>query len=287
MDFAQEYLDRGSDRLGLQVYPDTREDSPAVVIWPAMGVPARYYRPFATELAAAGLAVVVADLRGTGTSTPAPSRASRYGYAELVDDVAAVQDALKARLNGRRTILLGHSLGGHVCALHLALRSADAGRYADAGVAGLVLVAVGMPYWRTYPGWHRAAILASTRGIAATSALLGVWPGWKFGGRQARGVIRDWSYTARQGRYPVLDGVDTEAGLAAVRTPVLAVSVSDDRYTPRSAADHLCAKFAAAPVERVHYTTGEAGGPLDHFRWVRASAPLAGRVARFADSLPD
>src|SRR5690606_40294522 len=58
-----------------------------VVLWPAMGVPAGYYRPFLTGLRRAGLAVAAVDLRGTGTSTPHPSRASRYGYAELTDDV--------------------------------------------------------------------------------------------------------------------------------------------------------------------------------------------------------
>ena len=34
-----------------------------MIVWPAMGVPARYYRPLATELRAAGAAVAVVDLR--------------------------------------------------------------------------------------------------------------------------------------------------------------------------------------------------------------------------------
>jgi predicted alpha/beta hydrolase len=63
---------------------------------------------------------------------------------------------------------------------------------------------------------------------------------------------------------------------------VLAVSVDHDHYTPAPILDGLCAKLAAAPVERAHYTVAEAGSPLDHFRWVRASAPLAARVADFA-----
>ncbi|MEV1328632.1 alpha/beta fold hydrolase [Micromonospora costi] len=280
IEYAQEYVDVDGDRLGVQVYPEPdRPGAPIVVIWPAMGVRARYYRPLAAALRAEGLAVAVADLRGTGASTPAPSRRSRYGYAELAGDVGAVQEALKPRLDGRTRVLLGHSLGGQAALLHLALHGSDT-------VDGLALVAVGLPYWRTYPGRRGYGVLPYTQGIAATAALLRVWPGWGFGGRQARGVVRDWAYTARTGRFPHLDGVDTEAAVRAVRTPVLAVSVDDDQYTPHPTMDHLCAKLPAAPVTREHYTVAAAGAPLDHFTWVRAAAPLAARVATFANGLP-
>ena len=69
-DYAIEYLDRGTDRLAVHVYPDG--GGPVALVLPAMGVPARYYRPFAGHLRDAGLAVLVADLRGTGDSTPPP-----------------------------------------------------------------------------------------------------------------------------------------------------------------------------------------------------------------------
>ncbi|MEV0157660.1 alpha/beta fold hydrolase [Micromonospora sp. NPDC050686] len=276
-EYTQEFVDVDGARLGVQVYPepDGPPGAPVVVIWPAMGVRARYYRPFAAALRAAGLAVVVADLRGTGASTPRPSRACRYGYAELAADVGAVLDALKPRLDGRTTLLLGHSLGGQAALLHLAL-------HGPAAVDGLALVAVGLPYWRSYPGRRGWGVLPYTQGIAAVAAALRVWPGWGFGGRQARGVIRDWAYTARTGRFPRLDGVDAEAAVATVTVPVLAVSVDDDQYTPHPTMDVLCAKLAAAPVTRQRYRVAEAGAPLDHFTWVRASEPLAERVAAFA-----
>lgn len=275
----QDFLDRGGDRLALHVHPEPTGAGPApvVVIFPAMGVPARYYRAFAAELRAAGLAVVVADLRGTGLSTPPPSRVSSYGYAELTDDVGAVLTELKPRLDGRKVVLLGHSLGGQAALLHLALGDAS-------GVDGLALIAVGLPYWRFYPRWHRYALLPFTQAIGATAALLRVWPGWGFGGRQARGVMRDWAYTARTGRYPLIDGQDAEEALRKVRTPVLAVSVDHDRFTPPGALDGLCDKLTA-PVRREHYTAAEAGGPLNHFAWVRASGPLAARIAAWVAAL--
>ncbi|MGH3682397.1 MAG: alpha/beta fold hydrolase, partial [Natronosporangium sp.] len=54
--YEQTWLDRGSDRIGVQLYPEPERPVPAparVVIWPAMGVPARFYRPFASALRSA------------------------------------------------------------------------------------------------------------------------------------------------------------------------------------------------------------------------------------------
>ncbi|WP_433392341.1 alpha/beta hydrolase family protein [Micromonospora sp. KLBMP9576] len=281
VEYRQEYVEVDGARLGLQVYPepDGVADAPVVLIVPAMGVRARYYRPFAGALRAAGLAVAVADLRGTGESTPRPSRSCRYGYPELAADVGATLAALKARRDGRRTLLLGHSLGGQAALLHLALHDGH-------DVDGLALVAVGVPWWRVFPGPRGYGVLPYSQAIAGMTRLLGVWPGWGFGGRQARGVIRDWAYTARTGRFPHLHTVDAEAAVRTLRTPVLAVSVDDDQYTPHETVDHLCAKLGVAPVERERYTPAQAGARMDHFTWVRASTPLAARVARFAADLP-
>jgi predicted alpha/beta hydrolase len=274
-EYLQEHLDRGTDRIGLQIYPepDGVADAPVVVVWPAMGVRARYYRPLAASLRRAGLAVVVADLRGTGASTPPPSRSSGYGYAELADDIGAVQEALKPRLDGRRRLVLGHSLGGQAALLHLALTD-------ESDVDGVVLMAVGLPYWRVYPR-RRYTLLAMTQAIGATGALLRVWPGWGFGGRQAKGVIRDWAYTARTGRYPRLGGADAEAALRDLRTPVLAISIDHDQYTPHETLDHLCTKLESALLTRERQSIPGA----DHFLWVRQADGIAARVARFAHDL--
>jgi predicted alpha/beta hydrolase len=249
--------------------------------WSWYGRPWAYRRastdPFATDLAAAGVAVVVIDLRGTGASTPPPSRRSRYGYADLADDVGAALAYLAARRSGRRLVLLGHSLGGQACALHLA-------RSPESTVDGLALIAVGLPWYRSYPIRRQPGVLAVTQAIRGITAVNGVWPGWGFGGRQARGVIRDWAFTARHGRFPAR--VVGPEDLAAVRTPVLAVSVEGDQYTPAPTTDRLVALLPAAPVRRVHLTRAGAGTTLDLFGWARTSTPIAGLVATFAAELP-
>jgi predicted alpha/beta hydrolase len=273
-------VDRGSDRLAVLLHPAQAADAPLVVVFPAMGVPAGYYTRFARCLNEAGLGVAVADLRGTGASAPRPSRDSRYGYPELADDVDAVLDALAEQRAGRRTVLLGHSLGGQACVLHLAREAArDRGHRVD----GLILIAVGLPYWRSYPPVQRLAVLAMTQVINGVSAALRVWPGWGFGGRQARGVIRDWAYTARHGRFPAHLGA--AHGLSRVDLPVLAVSVDDDQFTPPETTDHLVAALPGATVRREHLTRAEAGVPLDHFSWVKAGATLAPRVSHWLTQL--
>jgi predicted alpha/beta hydrolase len=276
-EYEQEYVQRGADRLGVQVYPEPSEaGGPFVVVWPAMGVPARYYRGFAAQLRSAGLAVAVADLRGTGASTPAPSRRSSYGYADLADDVGAVLDHLGPRLEGRRVILLGHSLGGQASALYLA-------RAPKPGVDALILVAVGLPWFRSYPLRRARGVLLLTQWINTVSAILRVWPGWGFGGRQARRVASDWAYTARHGRFPKVVAAE---GLAGVRVPVLAISMDGDQYTPAATLDHLCAMMPAAEVRRVHLTTADIGTPVDHLSWARTSTPIAAMVAGYAGDLP-
>jgi predicted alpha/beta hydrolase len=64
-----------------------------------------------------------------------------------------------------------------------------------------------------------------------------------------------------------------------VDIPVLAVSVEHDQFTPPATTDQLCAKLVKAQVTREHYTEHEAGGPLDHLRWVRSGGALAHRTA--------
>jgi predicted alpha/beta hydrolase len=314
--YTREYVDlpvppnaRGeSYRLALHLYPDPGPDAPVVVIFPAMGTPARFYRPFAQRLGADGIGVVVVDLRGTGESRPTASRADRYGYVDLIGDVATVLEALRPRLAGRRYYLLGHSLGGQLSTVHLARMAAAGGgartaadgsgartaangsdartaangsgaRTAAAsdgvgGPAGLLLVAVGLPYYRVYPRGGRLGLLAFSQSIVAISAVCGVWPGWALGGKQSSRVMLDWGYTVRHGHFP--DHVATRADLALVRTPVLAISVARDYYTPHATLDLLCALLPAAPVTRVRLDD-----PLDHFSWVRQPEAVAAHVVAY------
>jgi predicted alpha/beta hydrolase len=275
--YVQEFVDLpGGYRLGLHAYPDPGPSAPVVVLWPALGAPARFYRPYAQALGEAGIAVIVADLRGTGASTPAPSRADRYGYLDLAGDIGTVLDALKPRLDGRRYYLAGHSLGAQLCALYMATSARE-------DVAGLLLTVVGLPWYRLYSRPRRYGILGFAEGVVAVTALNRVWPGWGFGGRAARGVMLDWARTARLGQFPPVDGAAVD--LSRVRTPVLAISVENDPLTPHPTLDHLCGLLSGCEIQRVRLDTGHSGGILNpgnaHFAWVRTPDVVAQHVVRF------
>jgi predicted alpha/beta hydrolase len=270
----QRFFEHDGQRLGLRYHGGGDRGGPVVLLLPAMGVPAGYYDPFAARLVEVGLDVLVADLRGTGVSTPRPGRASRYGYAELAGDVGAVL-AGAPELAGRPVLLLGHSLGGHAAAAHLALTTgATGGLGGGPSVRGLVLVASGVPNHRLYEGRRALSVRAAGWLIPAAAAVVGYWPKvLGFGGSQARGVMRDWGRLARSGRLPELAGVDVEAALAGVTLPVLGISAD-------AGTDHR------PPVRQVHRRAGDPA-PLHGGGGRPADGPLPVDPGRRAAGRPD
>jgi len=240
------------------------------VCLPAMGVDARYYDPFAQALAARGVAALVAELRGNGSSSLRAGRGVDFGYRELVVDVATAVAAARERFPGLPIRLVGHSLGGHLSVLFAALRPRE--------VDGIVLIAAGTPYFRAYRGRGRAYVLLGSLALRGISAALGYLPGRTvgFGGREARRLIAEWAHLARSGRFVVAGApADLQATLAAADLPVLALSLAEDSYAPRGAVDHLAGMLAGAALTRRHTRRGELGGGIDHFRWVRKSDRVA------------
>jgi predicted alpha/beta hydrolase len=240
---------------------------------PAMGVPAKHYLPLAQALVSHGIAVVLHEWRGIGSSNRRASRQCDWGYRELLrDDLPAGLLAVSERWPLSRPCLGGHSLGGQLGALRAAGMPA---------VAGLVLVASGAPYWRVYRhGW----LLGLSFALAPLLArLVGYLPGRRigFGGNEARGVIVDWARTGRSGRYAAA-GVadDLEQRLAGVKLPVLGLRLRDDWLGPKSSLDWLLEKMplAAKQVE-VLAPQDLGGGTADHLGWMKTPGPIAARIA--------
>ncbi len=247
--------------------------SPVVLVVPAMGVGARWYRPLLAALAGAGCTAAVTELRGheetvEGESAPPPAGRRRdHGYADLVEDLGRATVALTEHA-GSPAYLLGHSLGGQVASAYAATAPATG----PGAPAGLMLVASGTPYWRA---WGRASwrILALTQAVGLGSRVLGSFPGARlgFGGREAPTQMRDWARLARTGRI-VLDDPRRDLGddLAALALPVLALSLAGDDLAPRRSLEGLLDLLPGCDVDRRHLdpvAMGEA--PTDHLRWAR------------------
>lgn len=257
----------------------TEEDTgPVLLLVPAMGIPAGYYRPFLDAVATAGVHAAAVDLP-QARGRPVDRFLVPGGYTELAEGVVA---AARVRLDellpdAGPTVLLGHSMGGHVTLLHAAHRPAT--------LAGMVLLASGTTHWRSF-GRRGPLVLAQTQAVAVVSAVLGYWPGHRFGfgGRQPRSVVRDWARLARTGRLdPASTELDAESALAKVVLPVLAVDVAGDRLAPARSVEDLLAKVPLSDVTRLHHD--EHGAGSGHFRWARQPGSLADTVAGWVSSV--
>jgi predicted alpha/beta hydrolase len=240
---------------------------------PAMGIPARHYLPLAEALATRGVALIVHEWRGIGSSNRRARRHRDWGYRELLQlDLAAGIAAARGCWPQATCWLGGHSLGGQLGALYASLHPAE--------FAGLLLVASGAPYWRRFRhGWLIGLAYALAPWLAA---LVGHLPGRRigFGGNEARGVIRDWSRTGRTGRYAASGmAQDFEQQLASLHLPVLALRLRDDWLGPQASLEWLLGKLGSGERSVEVIMPQELGGPADHFGWMKTPAPIATRIA--------
>lgn len=255
---------------------DATPPSLVVTILPAMGVPARFYAPLAEALARPEIGVVVGELRGCGTSSVRARRGVDFGYREhLVTDLPALFSCVRARFEGARMALVGHSLGGHLAAMYAGANPGTIERIA--------LLACGTSFYPSWEGSRKLAMLAMAALARVVSTTIGHFPGRRFGfaGREARRFMHEWADLTTKGRFIVRGtDVDYDAGLANVALPILAVSFDGDVFSPVAAADHLLGKMPRAVITRRHVLADEIGArSLDHFRWAKHPEPIAGLLA--------
>lgn len=248
-----------------------------VLYWlPALGVPAKHYLPLAMALAAHGVALVLHEWRGIGSSNRRASRQANWGYRELLDaDLPAGVAAARVRWPQAVFHIGGHSLGGQLSCLYASLH--------PTAFAGIVLVASGAPYWRRF----RRGVAIGTAYVLAPwlARLRGYLPGRRigFGGNEARGVIADWARSGRTGRYAATGmAVDFEQRLSALKQPVMALRLRDDWLGPPASLDWLLGKMPRPSHEvSVIESADLAGHAADHFTWMKTPAEVAARIAHW------
>lgn len=250
------------------------------IYWlPALGVAARHYLPLAEALATRGIAVVVHEWRGNGSSSLRAGRNSNWAYRDLLmSDLPAAMALLRERWPQAVGWLGGHSLGGQLAALYASLHPVEH--------AGLALVASGAPYWRTFRYGHMLALVYLVAPLLAR--VLGFVPGRRigFGGNEARGLIIDWARTGRTGRYAAARMVqDLERELAAMRLPVLALRLRDDWMVPPASLGWLLDKMPLTPRTVIALAPRELEGrAAGHFEWMKAPDPIANRIVDWIDA---
>ncbi|WP_179993008.1 MULTISPECIES: alpha/beta fold hydrolase [unclassified Acinetobacter] len=104
-------------QLSARFYPVTETESKKspILICPATGITKQFYHIFSCWLQTQGYAVMVFDFRGIGESLKGSvkqSKASIVQWGQL--DIPAAIDALLAKTQAAKVILLGHSAGGQL-----------------------------------------------------------------------------------------------------------------------------------------------------------------------------
>lgn len=255
---------------------------PVLVCMPAMGVTASHYEILAQAIAQKGLNVVITELRGIGTSSYRASRQNNFGYHEMITyDWPAIVEAVKTRFPQSQIYFLGHSLGGQISALYQSVNP-------DADIKGLVTVACCSVYFQGWKFPQNMVILFLTQLARWLSFAWGYFPGKQigFGGKEARGVMKDWAFQARTGKYKILGSpFDFEELLTQVQIPILAISLDRDTFAPKKAVEHLYKKMSQAEVSHIHLTKNEADEKsLNHFSWLKTPEYVVSSIEKWIES---
>ncbi|MFD4325210.1 alpha/beta fold hydrolase [Nocardioides sp. NPDC058538] len=234
-------------------------EAPTVLVVPAMGMPAGYYDKLIVAFAEAGINVGRMEQRGhEELGGRVAGWSYDFGYADLVDDIAAAVDRLGDLIpaSAGAAYVLGHSLGGQAASAYAALQPDR--------VAGLIYVASQTPYWRNYgPGF-----LVASQVMGLVGRVVGHFPGkqLKFAGREARTLMKEWARYARTGRLRFgRPARDITGEMRALKKPALLVSIEGDWLAPSATVDEIQRRMPGLEVARVHLD--EPG--IDHFKWTR------------------
>lgn len=270
-------IDLGPARTLLQAFDAEQSDAPAVLLVPALGVPARHYLALGGALARHGVQAMVLDLRGVGSSSVRARRGLDWGYLDLVDiELVTLYQRAAARWPAARLHWLGHSLGGQLCVLHQA-------RHPQQRADSVVLAASGSPWVRTFDPPMRWLVQGFAAVVAASAAWLGVFRGdwFRFGGRQGAQLMGEWSRFCRGGRLELLGSErwDADRALAVLKRPLLGLSMAGDSYAPQRSTERLAAMTAGnLQLSRIEEVDSQRPG---HFLWLRHPDAVAAIIGRF------
>jgi predicted alpha/beta hydrolase len=230
-----------------------------------MGVAQKFYARFAEWLATQGYLAITFDYRGVGLSAP---RSLRGFHINIVDwarqDCAAIIDFAKARLPGAPLYWVGHSLGGQLLGLIPNRHHIDR----------VITVATGSGYWRDMVWRTRGVVWWLWFVVVPVSLrLLGYFPGKRLRkvGNLPSGVMAQWRRWCLSPEYLAsVEGEEVRAAYAAVRTPMLSLSFTDDEMMSDRSIHILHGLYVSAPVEYRRIAPSDIGARhIGHFGFFR------------------
>ena len=259
-------LDNGNGHLlSSHWFHPAGEARGVVLIVPAMGVEQRFYAAFAQWLAERGFVTVTFDYVGMGLSRQGPLRDLQVdviGWGR--HDCSAMLDAVTAAAGTLPVFWIGHSLGGQILPF---VRGSERIRRA-------FTIATGSGYWRenTRSLRNRAWLLWYLIAPLVTP-LAGYFPGQRLGmvGDLPRGVIEQWRRWCLHPEYAVgAEGEAVREAYSAVRTPITAISFTDDEMMSGRNTESLHGFYRAAPQTAKRIAPTQIGVErIGHFGFFR------------------
>ena len=237
-----------------------------VIISSATGVLARYYARYADFLRAHGYTVLTYDYRGIGGSRPTSLRGLDIRWRDWGDlDFDAAVRWMRQHDPAASLVAVGHSIGGFLPGFAESATQVD--RFLSVGAQ--------YAYWRDYAAAQRWQMYAKWHlFMPAITALCGYFPGRRLGWLEdlPAGVAREWAFRRAQleHSYPEHEREEVLRRFAAVRAPILAVSVSDDEYGTPSAISRGLSYYRNAAVQQAQLSPAALNmarvGHFDLFR---------------------
>ncbi|XDD49951.1 alpha/beta fold hydrolase [Leptospira sp. WS92.C1] len=250
------------------------DDRSPLILFPAMGVPGKFYVKVAIQLAQTGNIVYVVDLRGSGDSGPLPSRKNDFGYSDLIyKDWPAIVQAIRSKHPNKKPILIGHSLGGQLSSIYSGMFPQE--------TEGLILVATCTPFFKHFPFPYFLLYAVFYCFSWIVSSLVGHFPGdrLKVMGRNAKRVMKDWSRVGITGMFRDSEGKSLESAFASIACPVLSISFSDDTYAPKNPVEAILKKIGSADITRFYVDPKKEGVDfIGHLGWLKHADVVTGKI---------
>ncbi len=236
-----------------------------VLVSSATGVPQRYYRHFATWLAAQGVSAWTYDYRGIGLSgcgdiSPERMRMRDWGQQDFTAMVRSLRDQAPENV----LVHVGHSIGGQVPGLSEACGEVD--MYAA--------IASQFGYFGLWPWQQRMALLPIWYGVVPAAVhTMGSLPGAVFGGETLpAGIALEWARWSRNPQsYVDENGRRLPRYFTQIGVPARFYAFTDDeRYAPLRAVRELAMQFRHAQIEIVSRAPADYGRrSIGHFGYFR------------------
>ncbi|WP_010201696.1 alpha/beta fold hydrolase [Psychrobacter sp. PAMC 21119] len=248
----------------VQIYDakaDKNNEMTAVLL-PAIGVPIVKYERFIHQLSQIGFTVIAADYPYCGANTPHVNKSINYNYRDLIEGF--IPELLK-QSSTKKTILIGHSLGGHLATL-----------FATTTTIPVIGIATGNVHYANWQGIERLKILGFAAFIKSMCKVYGYFPGYKvgFGRKETKDLMKNWCHTVLHGNYTFYADPLPKADVLGYF-----ISIHNDSFAPLRSTESLADNFLENQIVIVKLPVETKGNP--HSAWLKNPEAIVSHIKNY------